>query len=106
MQPTILKPISFIVPYPADGGTDAVARLMAIRLTPILNQSIVVENRPGKSSNISTEMVARAPTDGFTVLVTAPNFSTSEALDAEPGRRMEDFAPVIQLMRNANVLDG
>ena len=98
------KPIRFIVPYAAGGGTDAVARLMAIRLTPILGQSIVVENRPGASSNIGTEMVARAPADGYTVLVTAPNFSTSEALYAKPGWRTEEFAPVIHLTRHANVL--
>jgi len=98
------KPIKFIVPYAAGGGTDAVARLMALRLSPLLGQSIVVENRPGASSNIGTEMVARAPADGYTVLVTAPNFSTSEALFSKPGWRTEDFAPLIQLTRHANVL--
>ena len=98
------KPIKFIVPYAAGGGTDAVARLMALKLAPILGQSIVVENRPGASSNIGTEMVARAAADGYTVLVTAPNFSTSEALFSKPGWRTEDFAPLIQLTRHANVL--
>ena len=98
------KPIKFIVPYAAGGGTDAVARLMALKLAPILGQSIVVENRPGASSNIGTEMVARATADGYTVLVTAPNFSTSEALFSKPGWRTEDFAPLIQLTRHANVL--
>jgi len=98
------KPIKFIVPYAAGGGTDAVARLMALKLSPILGQSIVVENRPVASSNLGTEMVARATADGYTVLVTAPNFSTSEALFSKPGWRTEDFAPLIQLTRHANVL--
>ena len=98
------KPIKFIVPYAAGGGTDAVARLMALKLSPLLGQSIVVENRPGASSNIGTEMVARAAADGYTVLITAPHFSTSEALFSKPGWRTEDFAPLIQLTRHANVL--
>ena len=98
------KPIRFIVPYAAGGGTDSIARLMATRLTPILGQSIVVENRPGASSNIGTEMVARAPADGYTVLVAASNFTTSEALFNKPGWRTEDFTPVIQLTVHANVL--
>ncbi len=98
------KPVRIIVPYSPGGGTDAVARLMAERLSTAFRQSVVVENRAGASANIGTEAVARAPADGYTVLVTAPNFTTSEALFDKPGWRFEDFTPVIQLVRYGNVL--
>ena len=61
-------------------------------------------DEPGASANIGSEMVARAPADGYTILVTAPNFTTSEALFEKPGWRFEDFTPVIHLVRYANVL--
>ena len=98
------KPIRIVVPYGAGGGTDAVARLMAVRLSAAFGQPVVVENKPGASANIGTEFVARAPADGYTVLVTAPNFATSEALFDKLTWRFEDFVPVIHLVRYANVL--
>jgi tripartite-type tricarboxylate transporter receptor subunit TctC len=98
------KPIRIIVPYSPGGGTDTVARLMAARLSTAFGQQVVVENKPGASANIGAEFVARSPADGYTVLVTAPNFTTSEALYDKLTWRFEDFAPVIHLVRYANVL--
>jgi tripartite-type tricarboxylate transporter receptor subunit TctC len=98
------KPIRIIVPYSPGGGTDTVARLMAERLTAAWGQPVLVENKAGASANIGTELVARAPADGYTILVTAPNFTTSEALFAKLAWKFDDFAPVIQLVRYGNVL--
>lgn len=98
------KPIRIVVPYSPGGGTDAVARMMAQRLSSTLGQSVVVENKPGASANIGSEFVARAPADGYTILVTAPNFTTSEALYDKLSWRFDDFIPVIHLVRYANVL--
>ncbi|MGQ0510032.1 MAG: Bug family tripartite tricarboxylate transporter substrate binding protein [Betaproteobacteria bacterium] len=98
------KPLRIVVPYATGGGTDAVARLMAARLTAALGQPVVVENKPGASANIGTEFVARAPADGYTILVTAPNFTTSEALFEKLGWRFEDFAPLLHLVRYEQVL--
>jgi tripartite-type tricarboxylate transporter receptor subunit TctC len=98
------KPLHIVVPYAAGGGTDAVARLMATRLTTVLGQSVVVENKPGASANIGTDFVAKAASDGYTILVTAPNFTTSEALFEKLGWKFEDFAPIIQLVRYEQVL--
>jgi len=98
------KPVRIVVPYAAGGGTDTVARLIAVRLSAAFGQPVVVENKPGASANIGTEFVARAPADGYTVLVTAPNFATSEALFDKLAWRFEDFIPVIHLVRYANVL--
>ena len=98
------KPIRIVVPYSPGGGTDAVARMMAQRLSITLGQSVVVENKPGASANIGSEFVARAPADGYTILVTAPNFTTSEALYDKLSWRFDDFIPVIHLVRYANDL--
>lgn len=98
------KPVRIVVPYAAGGGTDTVARLMAVRLSAAFGQPVVVENKPGASANIGTEFVARSPADGYTMLVTAPNFATSEALFDKLTWRFEDFIPVIHLVRYANVL--
>lgn len=98
------KPIRIVVPYSPGGGTDAVARMVAQRMTVSLGQSVVVENKPGASANIGTEFVARSPSDGYTILVTAPNFTTSEALYDKLTWRFDDFVPLIHLVRYANVL--
>jgi tripartite-type tricarboxylate transporter receptor subunit TctC len=98
------KGLRIVVPYAAGGGTDTVARLMAARLATALSQPVVVENKPGASANIGTEFVARAPADGYTILVTAPNFTTSEALFDKLPWKFEDFIPVIQLVRYEQVL--
>jgi len=96
--------LRIVVPYAAGGGTDTVARLMAARLTTAFNQSVVVENKPGASANIGTEFVAKSPADGYTILVTAPNFTTSEALFDKLAWKFEDFVPVIHLVRYEQVL--
>ncbi|HMA08732.1 MAG TPA: tripartite tricarboxylate transporter substrate binding protein [Ramlibacter sp.] len=98
------KPIRIVVPYSPGGGTDTVARLMATRMSTAFGQQVLVENKPGASANIGAEFVARSPADGYTVLVTAPNFTTSEALYEKLTWRFDDFIPVIHLVRYANVL--
>ena len=62
------QPIRWIVPYPAGGGTDALARTLAETMRASLGQAIVVDNRPGASTNIGGEMVAHARPDGYTVM--------------------------------------
>jgi tripartite-type tricarboxylate transporter receptor subunit TctC len=98
------KPIRIVVPYSPGGGTDTVARLMAERLSITLKQSVIVENKPGASANIGADFVARSPADGYTILLTAPNFTTSEVLFSRLGWKFEDFTPVIHLVRYGNLL--
>lgn len=61
------KPINFIVPYAAGGGADARSRQMAQKMSVILKQPIIVDNKPGAGGNIGTEMIARAAPDGYTI---------------------------------------
>jgi|SRR5450755_440844 len=62
------KPIRIIVPFPAGGGNDLVARVLAEALRPILGQPLVVENRAGAGGNLGTDLVAKSPPDGYTIL--------------------------------------
>ena len=95
------RPIKLIVPYTPGTGQDTIARTLAPKLTEKLGQSIVIENRPGAAGNIGTEMVARAPADGYTILLTASpivlNTLLYKDLSWDPYR---DFVPI------ANVCDG
>jgi tripartite-type tricarboxylate transporter receptor subunit TctC len=63
------QPIRLIVPFPPGGGTDVLARMLADRLRPLLNQPVVIDNRPGATGNIGNDIVAKAAPDGHVVLV-------------------------------------
>jgi len=90
------KPVRLIVPNAPGGGTDTVARLISEKISPALGQQVVVENRGGAGGRIAAELVARAPKDGYTLLLgSAATLITGPALDAD--RRydpLKDFAGV------------
>jgi tripartite-type tricarboxylate transporter receptor subunit TctC len=90
------KPIKMLVGFSAGGGTDVVARILALKMSESIGQTVVVENRPGASGLIAAEIVAKAPADGYTLmmgsqttLAVAPTLYKKETLD--PAR---DFAGV------------
>ena len=62
------NPVRWVVPYPPGGGTDVLARTVAEAMRKSLNQTIVVDNRPGASTNIGGQMVASAKPDGYTIM--------------------------------------
>ena len=89
------RPIRFVVPFAAGGLTDIATRLVAQHMSQTLEQTIVVDNRPGGNQIIATEAVARAPKDGLTVLVGGTAGLPLNAL-MRPNLpyALEDFAPV------------
>ena len=74
------RPIRMIVPYPAGGVADVTARIIGQRLGEILGQQIVVDNRPGASGTLGANAVAKAPADGYTLLLTPGDFITMPSL--------------------------
>lgn len=98
------RPITLVVPYPPGSATDIVARLFQPKLAEALKQNVVVENRGGASTNIGTEFVSRAPPDGYTILIQAPNIATNEFVFNGLRWKREDFAPVGTLVRWSNVI--
>jgi tripartite-type tricarboxylate transporter receptor subunit TctC len=99
------RPVRIIVGYPAGIAPDIFSRLAAQGLSERLGQNFVVENRPGANSNVATEMVVRAPPDGYTLLtVTATNTINATLYDNLSFDLLRDIAPVGGLMRSANVV--
>jgi tripartite-type tricarboxylate transporter receptor subunit TctC len=87
--------IRIVVPQPAGGGTDALARAIAEKLQPVFGQAIVVENRAGAGGNIGTEQVARAKPDGYTLLLTNNTHVTNVSFFAKlPYEPVKDFEPI------------
>jgi tripartite-type tricarboxylate transporter receptor subunit TctC len=90
------KPIRIIVPYPAGGAADAIARAIGPGLTDLLGQPIVVENRGGAAGAIGADLVAKAAPDGYTLLLTPTTQLTNTTLQPPaPYRADRDFMPVI-----------
>ena len=94
------RPIRIVVPYPAGGGIDVMSRLIAQRLAQRLNQSVVVENKPGAGTIVAAESVARAAPDGHTLMITTDaTITINPHLYAKlPYDPVKDFAPVTQLV--------
>lgn len=89
------RPLRMIVPFPPGGSVDVVARIAGQKMTEIAGQSIVVDNRAGASGNIGTELAARAPADGYTIMMTTIPLVVNPSLFSKiPYDVVRDFAPV------------
>jgi tripartite-type tricarboxylate transporter receptor subunit TctC len=92
------KPIKMIVAYGPGSGADIVARILAERLTQQLGQTVVVENRDGAGGSIGTNIVAKSPADGYTILMAPTTLTVSPALQATPSYdAVNDFTPVTRV---------
>jgi tripartite-type tricarboxylate transporter receptor subunit TctC len=92
------RPIRFIVPFPAGGSTDIIARIMAQWLTTRLGQSVVVENKPGGGTNIAVQAVVNAPPDGYTLLFAVVTATINPSLfKSLPFDFQRDIVPVAGL---------
>jgi len=100
-----VRPVRVIVPFTAGGNTDLTARTIGARLSEVFGQQIVVENRPGGATNIGTELVAKAPPDGYTILMGGATNAINMSTQAKPPYdTLRDFAPIILCVKGANVL--
>ncbi|HET9339387.1 MAG TPA: tripartite tricarboxylate transporter substrate binding protein [Casimicrobiaceae bacterium] len=89
------KPIRMIVPYPPGGGTDVVARIVNEKLSTELGQPIVIDNKGGAGGSVGTELAAKAPADGYTLLLTLSSHTINPKLYPKLGYDVErDFIPV------------
>ncbi|GAB2908725.1 tripartite tricarboxylate transporter substrate binding protein [Paralcaligenes sp. KSB-10] len=98
------QPIHIVVPYPAGGAVDIIMRTVGASISKTLAQPVVVENRPGASSNIGAAVVARAAPDGYTVLATSQWLTLNPLVEKNLSWREEDLAPVARLAKSPNYL--
>ena len=100
------KPVRIIVPYPAGGTSDILARTVSIKLSEMWGQSVIVENKPGANGNVGAEFVAKSPADGYTVLLAdvgaiAISPSVYSTLGYDPNK---DFSPVTMVAYSPHIL--
>src|SRR5262245_30128431 len=100
------KPVRLIAPFPPGGTSDVLSRLLAQRLSDMLGRQVIVENRPGAGSNLGHELAAKAPADGYTMLLSsntalAANRHLYKRLGFDPDN---DFAPISIVARSGPVL--
>jgi tripartite-type tricarboxylate transporter receptor subunit TctC len=99
------KPVRFVVPFPPGNAGDIMARMLAEKMTQSTRQSVIVENKPGAGGNIGADYAAKAPADGYTVLIAASGIVTANPylykLSFDP---QKDLTPVTLLYSGAPVL--
>ncbi len=99
------KPIKIIVAFAPGSSTDIVARIIGLQLSVSLGQPVVIENKPGAGGNIATVQVARAPADGYTLLMHSVAYSVNPSLYAKAGYDAnKDLAPVAMAAISPNIL--
>jgi len=88
------KVVKLVSQFPPGGGTDIVARLVSPKLSELLGQQVIVENKVGAAGNIGADYVAKSPPDGYTILVANNTIVTNPALQKTPFDVTKDFAPI------------
>ena len=99
------KPIRMVVPFPP-GGVDVTGRLISTKLTELLGQPVVLENRGGANGMIGSELVAHSPADGYTILMTTPSTHITAVFLSKnvPYDPIKDFTPIVCALEPATVL--
>lgn len=92
------RPLRFIVPFPAGGSTDIIARILGQRFTESMGRPVVIDNRPGAAGLLGAEIVARAPADGYTIIILSASFTTSVVIQPKlTFDPIKDFTPITNL---------
>jgi len=98
------KPVRIIVAFPPGSSTDIVARVVGERLTEAWGQNVIVENRPGASGNIGTQVALRANPDGHTLFMNSSAIAVNVSLYANPGYAIKDIVPILQGPTTPNLI--
>ncbi|HEV7821706.1 MAG TPA: tripartite tricarboxylate transporter substrate binding protein [Burkholderiales bacterium] len=100
------KPIRMVVPFGAGSNSDLLARTVAVRMAEHFGQQVVVDNRPGAGGNIGTDLVAKAPPDGYTIVLGAASvLAINQSLYSQmPYDSNTAFAPITNMVKTTNVL--
>lgn len=99
------KPVTLIVPFPAGGTTDVLARALADRLSPVLGQTVIVESKPGAGATLGADVVAKARPDGYTLLVGAVHHTIASSVYRKlPYDFQKDLVPITTIAMVPNVL--
>ena len=98
------KPIRLIVPFPAGGQTDVVARTIALKLSDAFGQTVVVDNRPGAAGSIGVDLAVKAPADGYTMVQVSTSYAGNVALYKLSYDPVKDVVPVIMIGEIANMV--
>lgn len=99
------RPVHLVVPYPPGGGTDTVARVLGQKLSSLWGQGVVIDNRPGAGSTVGTNVAAKAPPDGYTLLMSSSSLTFDVLLYRSlPYDPLRDLAPVSLVATQPHVL--
>jgi tripartite-type tricarboxylate transporter receptor subunit TctC len=98
------KPIRLVVPFPAGGQTDIVARSLTQKIGEAFGQTVVIDNRPGAGGTIGAELGVRAPADGYTLIMISTSYTSNAALYKLAYHPMKDIVPVTYIGEIANLL--
>src|SRR5215213_11468844 len=99
-----VKPVRIVVPLAPGGSTDVLARLVAAKLSELWGQTVLVDNRGGGATMIGSEIVARAPADGYTLLMVTSAFAVNFSLQEKVPYKFSDFVALSNVGQTPNVL--
>ena len=106
-EPYPNKPIRIIVPYVAGGGVSVLAQIVGSKLSELVKQPVIIENRPGAGGNIGADTVAKSPPDGYTIPLHTSAMASARALYRTlPFDPVKDFTPVTMVVSTQFVLGG
>lgn len=98
------KPVRLIVPFPAGGQTDVVARTLSQKLAETFKQPVVVDNRPGAAGSIGAELAIKAPADGYTLLQISTSYAANVSLHKLVYDPVHDVVPIVMIGEIANMV--
>ena len=101
------KPVRIVVPYAPGGGVSILAQIVGNKMSELMKQPIVIDNRPGAGGNLGADLVAKSPPDGYTILLHSSAMSSASSLYTKlPFDPVKDFVPVSMVISTQFVIGG